>query len=312
MAIDPNDLLIFEVREEVGKKLSKKAKPIPAQPQEVLQTSGEAYRKRTPSEEEPFVVPQPSEAMVEASTGIATDRALASEMVSKRGRGRESRSEEESREAAQGLYCVWHPWRPAYAICAYCHRPFCFEDIVESNGNYYCLEDIDKVVGEQPQSVYVRYNNLGLASAGAMLAAFAVFLYYSGSQVISMVKLSNAIGILAFSSKLAGPYGFLLLGIILAIFMLVSAVMILMQTKRSFMVGLLVSFISLATFSYEYLSTTVVYEAIISIASFVGLVLLLYARSAYEGEPEEEEAKEELLEEPGELYPSNVPNIGRF
>ncbi|EQD58270.1 hypothetical protein B2A_04436, partial [mine drainage metagenome] len=59
-----------------------------------------------------------------------------------------TKGEREEREAAEGMYCVWHPWRSAYAICHYCHRPFCFEDLVESNGNYYCLEDIDKAGGE--------------------------------------------------------------------------------------------------------------------------------------------------------------------
>ncbi|MCL4373841.1 MAG: hypothetical protein M1360_03095 [Candidatus Marsarchaeota archaeon] len=314
MAINPDDLLIFEVREEASKKAAKKAKPVAA-PNVVAPAREEqpVYRSTKQAEvsEQMFVVPEPSESAVEASINIATDRALASEMVSKKGKGRETRSEEESREAALGLYCVWHPWRPAYAVCAYCHRPFCFEDIVESGGNYYCLEDIDKVATTPQQSVYVKYNNFGIVAAGALLAAFVVFVYYGSGQIASMVKLSNAIGILEFSTKLGGPYGFILLGTIMSILMLVAAVMILMQTKRSFMLGLVVSFINLAAFSYEYLSTTTAYEAIVSIASFVGLVMLLYSKSAYEGAAEEEQY-EEPAEELGQKYPASMPNIGRF
>jgi len=358
MTIDPNSLLIFEVREEelenkhaAKQKAAKPAstvtvkqepvqKPVQEPVQKPVQKAGagetapeqhaatsyndtEPYPSHTtykPYEQEEesleesknFVVQEPSEEEVEESISMITDRAATSAMVSKKGRAaRASKNEEESREAAQGLYCVWHPWRPAYAICAYCHRPFCFEDIVESNGNYYCLEDIDKVAAEPATSVYVKYNNLSIVSASMLLIAFIMFLYFGSGQIISMIKFSSAVGILAFAAKLNGVYGFVFFSTIMSIFVFVAAVLIFFQTKRSFAFGLLVSFINLAAFSYEYLSTSVTYEALVSIASFAGLISLLYSRSAYEGEEEEELLKEPSME-PGELYPAEVPNVGKF
>ncbi|MEM0149959.1 MAG: hypothetical protein QXW10_03630 [Candidatus Micrarchaeaceae archaeon] len=348
MAINPDNLLIFEVREEIEEK--KQAKPKAAAGGKAAKGAAQAQEQATSREEvapsqgqnvsaneyaenaapyykeypsagrneneaegavktQRFVVPEPGEEEIDESIGMMENRAATSAMVSKKGKAaKASKNEEESRDAAQGLYCVWHPWRPAYAICAYCHRPFCFEDIVESNGNYYCLEDIDKVANAPQTSTYTRYNNLGIVSAGMLLVAFIAFLYFGGSQIISMVKFSNTVGIMEFVARLSGPYGFVLLGTIMSMFVLVSAIMIFAQTKRSFMFGMLVSFINLSIFSYEYLNTGTVYEAFISIASFAGLVLLLYSRSTYESE----EPEEELFEEPGSVYPTEMPNIGKF
>ncbi|MEM3841665.1 MAG: hypothetical protein QXN59_03165, partial [Candidatus Micrarchaeaceae archaeon] len=34
-----------------------------------------------------------------------------------------------SRSDKKNEMCIWHPWRKAFDICAYCDRPFCFEDL---------------------------------------------------------------------------------------------------------------------------------------------------------------------------------------
>ena len=70
-----------------------------------------------------FVSPGVSSSVIEEAVEAAGGNM--SQMSDKK-KGK-THSEEESEEADQGLSCVWHPWRPAYAICNYCHRPFCFE-----------------------------------------------------------------------------------------------------------------------------------------------------------------------------------------
>ncbi|MGC8687180.1 MAG: hypothetical protein ACP5RM_00580 [Candidatus Micrarchaeia archaeon] len=360
MPIDPNSLLIFEMREEEKAKGSAKGKGAPKQQfvpvqqnpqqkveQQVSKNIGNAsrqsqqvqpqkeynqpqssvqQRQSRPVPQPPersvgnqqyetgnglgYVINPPSEDEVEEALGVSVDRAATTAMVSSKKKYKNTRSEQESREAAMGLYCTWHPWRPAYAVCAYCHRPFCFEDLTEANGNYYCLEDIDKVVAKGDSTVYVKYNNLGIVSASLLLASFVVFIYFAEPQILYMIKYSNSVGILEFLSKFGGNFGYVFLGVLLSILMVVAGVLIFVQSRRSFIVGLFVSFGSVALFSYQYLSTGTMYAAIVSVTSFAGLVSLLYSRTAYEGSEIEDFAEE--AESPGEVYPTEVPNIGRF
>ncbi|MGC8669881.1 MAG: hypothetical protein ACP5TL_01875 [Candidatus Micrarchaeia archaeon] len=336
MAIDPNSLLIFEVREDLSKKGHNKAaetaigiqanktQNTTARPQQTAQpatpqrqqsagygTATQTYQKAqrefvqpnktnyyAPQKEEENlysmpVVQAPSDEMLEEGLSITAGNLGTTQKKSKKP-SKKSKTEEQSREAAKGLYCVWHPWRPAYAICAYCHRPFCFEDIVESNGNYYCLEDIDKVTNQAPTEVSYHYNHLSYVSAAFLFVAAIAFYYFSGNQIVKMVNFSNTMGAAAFASMLNGPYGFLLAEVIVSILVIASAILILKQSERSFLIGVLVSFVSLSLFSYEYLNTNDVYEIYISIASFVGMLALLYSRSAYESNEEDK-----ILEQPG-------------
>jgi len=346
MAINPDDLLIFEARKAGLKPQVKKKEEAEVQPQaqarpqaqpqaqvqpqvqkkvETTQTTTEKQyaeakaqmpkareaEQMAPNAEAPaseFVVAPPSEEEIEESLEMVSDRTTTEMLLGKK--KKITKSEEEEKEAAIGMYCVWHPWRPAYAICAYCHRPFCYEDLTEYNGHYYCLEDINKVSANAPsENVYVKYNNLGIIAASSMLVVFVIFMYTSLGSIIAMVNLSNHIGILAFSSKFLGTYGYLLFGTILAVLMLVASLLIFLETKRSFPLGLFVSFASVAIFSYEYLNTSNMYAAILSILSFAGLVSLIYSRNLYEGEESEEL---EIGPESETAYPTNVPNIGRF
>jgi hypothetical protein len=354
MPINPDSLLIFEMREEEEGKgsaknkgaskqqskpiqqsaqqkqvqpppvVSNESKPLQAQqpeqhasmpaftPQKVQhQESQVGVHRNETGNELGYVISPPSEEEVEETLGAYVDRASTTAMVSSKNKLKNTRSEQESREAARGLYCTWHPWRPAYAICAYCHRPFCFEDLTEANGNYYCLEDIDKVSLKNNSNVYVKYNNLGLVSASMLLVSFVIFLYFAEPQILYMVKYSNSVGIIEFLSKFGGNFAYTFIGVLLVMLMLVACILIFVQSKRSFLFGLFVSFAAVALFSYQYLSVGTMYAAIISISSFAGLVSLLYSRTAYEGE-EIEDFVGESAESPGEVYPTEVPNVGRF
>ncbi|MEM0154774.1 MAG: hypothetical protein QW814_02990, partial [Methanothrix sp.] len=164
MPVDPDDMLIFRMRHmtpnmKVAPRQISQATPsqqpkqqqahTEAQPKAAAQAPQQKPRYMPPPESRKpasnfreqeetqiFVSPNVSNAVIEEAVEAAGGN-MSQMSAKKKGK---SRSEEESEEAAEGLSCVWHPWRPAYAICNYCHRPFCFEDIVEQNGHYYCLE----------------------------------------------------------------------------------------------------------------------------------------------------------------------------
>ncbi len=196
-----------------------------------------------------------------------------------------SRSEEQSRAEAKGQSCVWHPWRPAYAICNYCSRPFCYEDIVEYNNNYYCLEDIDKVSVGAPKETSVKYSNLSMVSASFFVLSFLLFVYFANAQVAYVSKYANSLGFFDFLARLNIAYGITIIGTILSVFNLVVGILIFARSEKWFALGLGISALDVFIFSYSYLSTTQAYQIAIAISSFLALILLLVSREAYESVP---------------------------
>ena len=214
-----------------------------------------------------------------------------------------SRSEAQSREEAKGQYCVWHPWRPAYAICNYCSRPFCYEDIVEYNNNYYCLEDIDKVSTGAVSETSVKYNNLSMVSAIFFVAAFMLFIYFANNQVAYVTGYANSVGFFTFLSKLNYSYGSAIIGLVLALFSLVAGILIFAHSDKGFAFGLGVGAFDVLLFSYNYASSAQLYSLAIGIVSFIALVLLLLSREAYESVP---------ASVPENSYMSELSNVSKF
>ncbi len=214
-----------------------------------------------------------------------------------------SRTEEQSRDAAKGKSCVWHPWRPAYALCNYCNRPFCYEDIIEYKNNYYCLEDIDKVSTGAGVETTVRYNRLSMLSALLFIIAFVVFVFSAIGQVAYITNYANKIGFFSFIAQLNYAYTSALLGFFLALFSIIAGILIFVHSDKGFMVGSLVGAFSTILFSYSYISSGAVYTIAISLVSFAALVLLLLSRETYETE-------ESLI--PARSYQQAEVPVGRF
>ena len=214
-----------------------------------------------------------------------------------------SRTEEQSRDAAKGKSCVWHPWRPAYALCNYCNRPFCYEDIIEYKNNYYCLEDIDKVSTGAGVETTVRYNRLSMLSALLFIIAFIVFVSSAIGQVAYITNYANKIGFFSFIAQLNYAYTSALLGFFLALFSIIAGILIFVHSDKGFMVGSLVGAFSTILFSYSYISSGAVYTIAISLVSFAALVLLLLSRETYE-------AEESLI--PARSYQQAEVPVGRF
>ncbi len=214
-----------------------------------------------------------------------------------------SRTEAQSRDAAKGKSCVWHPWRPAYALCNYCNRPFCYEDIIEYKNNYYCLEDIDKVSTGAGVETTVRYNRLSMLSALMFIIAFIVFVFSAIGQVAYITSYANKIGFFSFIAQLNYAYTSALLGFFLALFSIIAGILIFVHSDKGFMVGSLVGAFSTILFSYSYISSGALYTIAISLISFAALVLLLLSRETYEDE-------ETLV--PARSYQQAEIPVGRF
>lgn len=311
-----DDLLIFSLREkkkqeEKNAEAQKPAKFMPQQPQPQQQAKpvqeGRSYdslkkpQRETidrikKNEKETYgevFAPSAEAARAESALGIISEK-----------KTKKTKAERQSREAASGLYCAWHPWRDAYAICAECHRPFCYEDIAEYGGKYYCLEDIDTVAVSSRASS--GFNRVGFLAAGAFLIPIIVYILFVSGELTYIFNYIIQGGITNFLYTINITYAETLLGFLFTILLFLSSIMIFVQSRKGYSLGMLSGFLSVALFVYEYISSFALYSLIISVLSFIGLVTLSYSISSYAPLPEPERMGL------SERSPIDWPALGKF
>ncbi len=193
--------------------------------------------------------------------------------------------EKEDRVEGNRYRCVWHPWRQAYAICSYCQKPFCFEDLVEKRGRFYCLEDVDKTPLPGVK-VEHSYESLNMVGGGLLMISFIIFIYFGYSQFV--YQASNLVGVLPsitrgfiVLSEFMNPISlFSLFGALFTFIGFVSGIMVLGHGDRAFVSGIVIGTFSTILFSYAYLSYLQTYTLAISALSFVSIIMLLLSKGA--------------------------------
>jgi len=268
--VEKSDMLIFKLREkrQQVQQMQPQPRKQPAQP--VPQRRNAAKPIPPTKEENVFVVPPTPESTVEEKT------------PSRRSRGK---YEAKSREAASGLFCEWHPWRSAYAICYKCTKPYCYEDISEYNGRYYCLEDIDSASSAASAEGAFEYNKLGLLAATVFIVGILIYVFFLNnlliyvSQNVLQVGLHNFIE-LNFVYQFNYAYLMLIGGFILMIVEFIAGIMILAGSRKAYTFGIFIGFLSTAAFSYIYLQNSQLYSILISVLSFTGIITLASSKRA--------------------------------
>ncbi len=230
------------------------------------------------------------------------------EYISKRGFSRDKG--QLSREAAKGMNCVWHPWRPAYAICGYCHRPFCFEDTMEFNKEYYCLEDIDNISSTLKEKIGSSANTSSIFAGILLMFAFLTFFYYSNGQVIFVFQYLNRVGLPFFATHMNYSYASALIESLFMLLGLATALLLFLQSRKGFYIGVFTCLCSVVLFSYQYITTATLYLGAVTALSFLGFVALLYSGAASASTTD----TRELIEPPTALENDMIhwPNVGRF
>ncbi|MGC8537674.1 MAG: hypothetical protein ACP5MZ_01660 [Candidatus Micrarchaeia archaeon] len=259
---------------------------------------------------ETYVPPSEGYTQVEAALGNILGASETESLMGDKEK-RITKSEREEREAAEGMYCVWHPWRSAYAICHYCHRPFCFEDLVESNGNYYCLEDIDKAGAEQESSGEIRKLplNLNLVSGIIFMLPMVIVLLFSGNGLAEAITFAQRVGFFTFISNVTFAYAAAMIEMLLAFFCLIAGILIFVSSKKSTWLGLSSDVITSIFFLYVFVNTHELYALAGAAIMLAGLAILVYSRVTYQ--PSVEELSKELEANKTET-PMEFPNAGRF
>lgn len=347
MSMDPNSLMIFKSREEddpTSKKSLKGAKEtlIYALPEEFSEVKGEA--KLGPGQA-PEAIPAPTtptsiysskkepedveekplkKAPAKIPMGKSTfaDSVLAATPTTEQKRTVEVFSEHDykavrgplkkssgelSREAAKKHTCVWHPWREAYAVCEYCHRPFCFEDTVEFNKSYYCLEDIDSVSVNYNDKINSSGNKIRMLS-GIMLVAIAIaFFYLSAALLATIIASILQSGLPYFIANANFSYIFALVESIFMIIALANGLALVNNSRKAMYFAIFICLGNVALFAYQFSSTGTLYLGAIAVAVFLSLVVLLYSRTAYVD-------KEAVASERQELQGNSLKwsNVGQF
>jgi hypothetical protein len=222
---------------------------------------------------------------------------------------KESKQGADSRSAVSGMFCVWHPWRPAYAACGYCKRPFCFEDITEFTGNYYCLEDIDKVASKPIVSISGRYTTLSFVSSLLLFIAFFVFVYYNAASLLSLyTSVSAQMARSGFNGAIKAfsiAYIEDVIGLMLTLLGLLSGFLIIVRSRKSFIVSLSISMMMIIFFGYSYATSNYIVDLIIPGLVTLALIVLILSANFMSGREESD-----VVQHSAEQL--NWSNTGRF
>ncbi|MFP3278446.1 MAG: hypothetical protein RXO43_02700 [Candidatus Micrarchaeota archaeon] len=310
MVVDPNELLIFKLRGMTttatapSKKFAQpqpkpqpqvgpSAAPQPQQqpvPQSQIQAQTQAKQVQ-PKIEQPFAQPKVGVAKGEVLNvaNIPTPEEK-EEMnfplltppiqkeVQEKATKKYTKVERESIEAAKGMVCVNHPWRPAYAICNYCKRPFCYADLVEYNGAFYCLEDIDKVAGQAPNLKEIRFNSFVAVSSFFLLVNAAIMGYFIYPQAKFLVNYIGSVGFVGFLNTLTYSYGLSFINLLVVIFSALAGLMLFGKSNRWFYLSWAINAFILIIVSYEYLTMNSAYLLAVSLIAFLTIGTLSYSR----------------------------------
>ncbi len=281
MASDPNSLLIFKMR-GMSSESPKTPKPVVAPHREEEQKPMPAVAVVKPK-----VKPEEQEASIYYKVGgdYPNPMKYYKEALKENAEGREipmqeaPRGRADSRIKARDLFCALHPFRHAYAVCTYCHRPFCFEDIIEYQKGYYCVEDIDRVESQRTERLTYEYSSANLITAFIMIGAFVLFLYYTNAQLgyIFGYIISDPIGFINnINFNISYIASLVTLGAMVVTF--VAALYSLVGSREGHIFLAACSMLTVVLFVYQYIGTQTQYFVII--AAFEFLAFLSSVRSA--------------------------------
>ncbi len=291
--IKPEDLLIFKRRASFMQRLAEKRKEHKEEKQRAAEEKEKSkqvqVQKSTPTPKIEVAAPVPTEEVPETMVVAQPVKPVARpveqvEMLTK--------AEEESVNKAKGFTCVNHPWRPAYAVCSYCKRPFCYADLMEYNRSLYCLEDINKV--STGLKVPRKANAFSYLSAMVLFSNAAILLYFTYPQTSYVIDTLFARGLLGVGLLITN-YGIALLNTVLVLLGLIAATFIIRPSDRGFLISGMVIALMLMSLSFEYLNSNASYLLITTLISFANMVLLITSKATSLGRyPVEEEAPQNV------------------
>ncbi len=168
---------------------------------------------------------------------------------------------ETEQKSAEG-FCVNHPWRRAYATCDICKLPFCYAEIMEHDGMYYCLSDIDAVMNKEgpvKRSSSAGVNTFSVVASVLLLVNSAVLGVFTYPQIEFVVSSALKQGVVSFITSINQLYYPPLANAFIIVFGLLAALAVTRKSTLMFTFAFSIVFASLFLIVYEYLATSVYY-----------------------------------------------------
>jgi len=184
----------------------------------------------------------------------------------------------ESIKLAKGQHCVNHPWRNAYALCSVCKFPYCYVDVIEEEGKFYCLNDMKYSMEKQNTDMNPAMNKFSMVSSLIFIVNSIVLGYFMYPQAKFLFTSAISTGIISFILHVSNTYYIPIGNIALAVLGIVAAITVLRRSVYGFIFSLFISFSGLLLVLYEYLYSSVPYLFVSSILLLLSLASLTYSR----------------------------------
>lgn len=180
-------------------------------------------------------------------------------------------------------YCVNHPWRMAYTTCERCKLPFCYVDIMEHEGKYYCLTDIDIVLKNEgalqnAQGSGGVHNSFSMLSSVLLIVNSAVLGVFSYQQIISVATTALGEGIANFILSVNQLYYAPISISLIIVFGLFAAYGVTRRSATAFGIAFMIIFASLFVVVYQYLNTAVDYFLPSGMLLVIAMMFSAYSR----------------------------------
>ncbi len=188
--------------------------------------------------------------------------------------------------------CSNHPWRPAYARCSLCHRPFCYADLVDYNHLSYCLEDIGHVKVDTAVSE-PRPNRFNYLSSLLFLGIAAALLYYVYPQQLYIISTYSfrPSSIATSLTQIASTYPVIMAYLLFGVLALMASIAMLSTSIRRFYAAVVILMLILFFLLYEYTNTFSTslpnYLLYLIMAVFACMLAAVLSRLGYVGQAKE-------------------------
>lgn len=290
MGIDPNELLIFKKRHITIENVGNTA-PTEAEDHNLPEVYKEQFTEQyaygalpaQPSGKgmQASAQPNPLPHKQPGSASLATQRTEAPKTkdvpASKSQQRPFTASEKSSIKAAKDKKCINHPWRQAYAICTICHNPYCYTDLINSGGAFYCTDDIGVAPREQ-HAHRLKFNTYSYLASLLAAAYSTLLLYRVYPQFLYIINYAYTVGIVTFLFKLDPSYYMPLINLVLVALGYIAAVLIMSTSVPLFATSSFVVGLSLVILSYEYLTTNATYLFTINLIGFATMCSMVISR----------------------------------
>lgn len=176
-----------------------------------------------------------------------------------------------------GLSCVNHPWRSAYALCNYCHRPFCYADLAKEDNKNYCLEDLDQITKTQVVLVKKNFVYNYVASIFLFLVV-AILLIYAYQQIhyttLNFYNGLTSLGLVLFIKTLTFNYIYQLQNPLIVLFSIIAGILLLIRSQKTTILSTLILVILSLVLSYAYLISNTYYFLYAFISCIIGMSII--------------------------------------